>query len=374
MVWQKHLRDDELQVSNHSLWINGCKDLNSVNGRLEAMDSVTEESMNINGSISLCDRLLPSVSKASIVHDSQDIKADSRSAKRLRTNEQQSKPGLHNSLRVCLELQTVEEAIVSVEKLTDEPLPTDIFIPILKKCRKHKKLAAAKRLHLHMCKHGFESHGVLENFLVTIYVDSGCVHEAQQLVNRLPKVDEHSWNTLIQGYIDCGEPNQAFRLYKEMQEHFVPSRRYILMALLKTFASLKCLEECRELHAKIVEKGLESDRFFCNTLVGMYVKCGSLIDAQDVFDEHPSKDIVLWSTLVNGYTELGLFEDVLRCWDQLVSEGLDPDVPTLVCSLKACANVKDLDKGREVHTTIVKLMLEKETMVGNSLVDMYAKC
>ena len=48
---------------------------------------------------------------------------------------------------------------------------------------------------------------------------------------------------------------------------------------------------------------------------------------------------------------------------------------TLVCVLKACADVQDINKGQELHFEIVKYgFLSKDTILGNALVDMYAKC
>ncbi|KAH7434013.1 hypothetical protein KP509_07G096900 [Ceratopteris richardii] len=325
---------------------------------------------NSNGTACLPQHLSSSVSMVSSIEYSQNLDFESH----LRTFEQEPEISRNDSLAIDRELQPVEKDFCYIESLSDEPLPTNIFIPILKLCRTHKLLAPAKRLHLHMCKNGLEDHSVLRNFLVTIYVDNGCIDEAQQLVYQLDTPEVHCWNTLIQGYLDSGDLKRAFRLYKAMERNFIPSRRYILMALLKAFSSQKCIEECQDLHAKIVERGFESDLFFSNTLINMYFKCGSIIDAQEVFEECPCKDIVLFSTLVVGYSEQGYFEDVLRCWDQLVAEPLDPDVLTLVHCIKACASLRDLDKGREIHTAAVKQMLEKEELVTNSLISMYAKC
>ncbi|KAI5076891.1 hypothetical protein GOP47_0008956 [Adiantum capillus-veneris] len=365
-IQKKYLKDNKHEIVEHSVGVNSCKDLNSCNGRHRGMDRTSNNSGDRNGCISKSDNLLPrSLLDVANVHRAQEIASEVHIA---------SKLGCHHLHRAQLEEQTIEEALACIEGMADEPLPTYVFIPVLKKCRKEKELAPTKRIHLHMCKHGLECHGLLKNFLITIYVDSGFVDEAQRLVSQSKNIDQHSWNTLIKGYLDSGKSKKAFTLYKEMEGKFIPSRRYILMALLQTFASQQCLEECQELHAKIVERKLESDRFFCNTLIDMYVRCGSFDDAKEVFNEHPCKDIVLFSTLITGLTDRGHFEDALRCWDQVVVEGLDPDVPTLVCGLKSCASIQDLNKGCEIHTSAVKAMLEENIVVGNSLVDMYAKC
>ncbi len=42
--------------------------------------------------------------------------------------------------------------------------------------------------------------------------------------------------------------------------------------------------------------------------------------------------------------------------------------------LKACASVGAIEEGRCVHRQIIQSGLESDVFVGNSLVDMYAKC
>eukprot|EP00250_Pteridium_aquilinum_P020269 c24766_g4_i1 orf=2-289(-) len=48
---------------------------------------------------------------------------------------------------------------------------------------------------------------------------------------------------------------------------------------------------------------------------------------------------------------------------------------TLLASLKACAKLKDLYTGSRIHVEIAERgLLAKNAVVGNTLVNMYAKC
>eukprot|EP00250_Pteridium_aquilinum_P004355 c14572_g3_i1 orf=1-1437(+) len=55
------------------------------------------------------------------------------------------------------------------------------------------------------------------------------------------------------------------------------------------------------------------------------------------------------------------------------SEGVSPNVVTFVSALKAC-KIEFLDEGRKLHAAIVKKGLERNSLVGSSLVGMYAEC
>ena len=55
--------------------------------------------------------------------------------------------------------------------------------------------------------------------------------------------------------------------------------------------------------------------------------------------------------------------------------GLSPDIVTFICILKACGSRGNVDKGEQIHDEIQRRgLLGKDSMLGNALVDMYAKC
>ena len=55
--------------------------------------------------------------------------------------------------------------------------------------------------------------------------------------------------------------------------------------------------------------------------------------------------------------------------------GFSPNAITFACSLKACASLGDIVKGREIHSDLEqRRLLETNLVVGSALMDMYAKC
>ncbi|EFJ11770.1 hypothetical protein SELMODRAFT_425968 [Selaginella moellendorffii] len=47
---------------------------------------------------------------------------------------------------------------------------------------------------------------------------------------------------------------------------------------------------------------------------------------------------------------------------------------TYVAVLAACSNIRDLDRGKEIHVQAVEKKLDTNVIVGNSLVQMYGSC
>jgi pentatricopeptide repeat protein len=106
----------------------------------------------------------------------------------------------------------------------------------------------------------------------------------------------------------------------------------------------------------------------------MYAKCGSLEDAWIVFNKMPSRDVVSWNAMILGHVKCGQGQKALELFQQMQQEGVQPNYVTFVGVLNACASGIALEEGRCVHHHIVHSGLEMNIFVGNSLVDMYAKC
>ena len=149
-----------------------------------------------------------------------------------------------------------------------------------------------------------------------------------------------------------------------------------IICSLKACSNLKSRKKGQELHVKIKSQRV----FYANLVVGnalidMYIKCDSLERAKHVFDEIPNRDTVSWTTMIAGYVEHGHSKEALKCFCWMQVKGIIPDAATFVCTLKACSDVRDLEMGGHIHAEIERLgLMETNLAIGNTLVDMYAKC
>jgi pentatricopeptide repeat protein len=67
-------------------------------------------------------------------------------------------------------------------------------------------------------------------------------------------------------------------------------------------------------------------------------------------------------------------EKAMQLFQQIQQEGMSPDKFTFVQVINACAGLGALEDGRLVHEQVIQSGCESDFFVGNSLVDMYAKC
>ncbi|KAJ7554616.1 hypothetical protein O6H91_05G001200 [Diphasiastrum complanatum] len=66
--------------------------------------------------------------------------------------------------------------------------------------------------------------------------------------------------------------------------------------------------------------------------------------------------------------------EALECLHRMQLYGMKPNHVTLVSALDACKNKAALEKGRQIHAAIVSEGYGGQSVVGNALINMYAKC
>lgn len=111
----------------------------------------------------------------------------------------------------------------------------------------------------------------------------------------------------------------------------------------------------------------------------MYSKCGHLGDARNLFDEIPQRNVVSWTSMINGYVQNDCAREALLLFkEQLVEESVEEggcvDLVTMVSVLAACSRACEKNVTRGVHGVVIKRGLDEVLGVGNTLIDAYAKC
>eukprot|EP01018_Ginkgo_biloba_P013032 Gb_17734 [translate_table: standard] len=152
----------------------------------------------------------------------------------------------------------------------------------------------------------------------------------------------------------------------------VGSNTYV--QLLRRCADMKSLANGKKVHAHLLEIGFEPNAFLENTLINMYVKCGSVFDALHVFDKMPERNVIAWTTMIAGYVQNGHAEAALKLFFRMRLEGVAPTEYTFNSILCGCASLAVLSQGKQVHALIIKDGFDSDVGVGSALIDMYAKC
>lgn len=131
-------------------------------------------------------------------------------------------------------------------------------------------------------------------------------------------------------------------------------------------------------HAHTVMFAFAADPFVQTALLSVYFACRSVSDALRLFDGIHERDVTTWTAVISGFVDQEFHEEAVNIFHDMRSqpEGsyVSPNVATMVSTMSACAGLGSLDLAKSLHTYIVKIGLEHDVFVQNSLIDSYAKC
>ncbi|XP_077213322.1 pentatricopeptide repeat (PPR) superfamily protein [Tasmannia lanceolata] len=140
----------------------------------------------------------------------------------------------------------------------------------------------------------------------------------------------------------------------------------------------KCtsLRELKQIHATILKTHFQSDISILTKLINFCsLNPTSTMDyAQNLFDKIPQPDIVLFNIMARGYARTHTPIQAVVLFIHMLNLGISPDDYTFPSLLKACANSKALEQGKQVHCLAIKLKFHHNIYVQPTLINMYAEC
>jgi pentatricopeptide repeat protein len=110
-------------------------------------------------------------------------------------------------------------------------------------------------------------------------------------------------------------------------------------------------------------------------VLDVYAKCGAFRSARHLFDRMPERDVFSWTAMVWGLARSGTPQDAVVVFRSMLSDGeAAPNEATIVSVLHAVASTGSLAYAKTLHSYALKKGLGGEQVVGNALIDAYAKC
>jgi pentatricopeptide repeat protein len=243
----------------------------------------------------------------------------------------------------------------------------------LKACGTMGAHGKGRQIHAIAAIGGMESDLLFGNSLIDMYVKCGMIANAHEALHELSARDVASWTALMVGFVEHDLNREALDCFEKMQDDGISPDEVAYSCALKACESSRTISKAADLHSEVVVKGYE-DLAIASTLLGIYVRHGLLVEALGVFDSLQARNVVLWNALIGGFVEHGLSENALDCLPKMQREGVSPHQVTFLCVLKACGSLGATDLGKELHSDVMERGFEADLTIGNTLVDLYAKC
>lgn len=271
----------------------------------------------------------------------------------------------------------LQEALSLFRDMQNENLkPNKVtLVSVLPICAELVSAKLGKSIHCYAVKADIDSAVSIGTALVSMYAKCDIFTSALIIFNRMPHKDVVTWNALITGYAQIGDSYSAMEMFHQLQLSGLHPDSGTIVGVLPACALLDDLSHGSCIHGTIIKLGFDSDCHVKNALIDMYAKCGSLSSAEFLFQKTElTKDEVSWNVMIAGYMQNGHAKEAMSAFQQMKFEDFKPNLVTIVSILPVAAYLAALKEGMAVHAHIVHLGFQSNTRVGNSLIDMYAKC
>ncbi|XP_072150050.1 pentatricopeptide repeat-containing protein At3g49710-like [Setaria viridis] len=185
-----------------------------------------------------------------------------------------------------------------------------------------------------------------------------------------------SWNCMIAVYGQHGHGRKAMELFQGMARQGFTADACTLASVLSAFATAKDMVAGTGLHCRLIKSKFTRDPHVASGLVDLYAKCGSVQDAWKAFSEVDKPDLVLWNTLISGYSLHEDFsEEALLSFRAMQRAGFCPDDCSFVCVTSACSNISSPSQGQQQHGLVIKSDIRSNKIsVHNAMITLYSRC
>ncbi|KAL6008254.1 hypothetical protein ACLOJK_033760 [Asimina triloba] len=150
-----------------------------------------------------------------------------------------------------------------------------------------------------------------------------------------------------------------------------------LPSIIHRLESCKSMEELKQIHASVVKtRALQTQLVLGKILAFCSLSpYGNLHYARSVFAHIENPTHYLYNAIIRGVSGCKRNpEECVLIYREMLEKGMFPDNFTLPFLFKACAQSQALREGEEIHGHAIKIGLESDLYVKNTLLRLYAVC
>ncbi|CAN4125667.1 unnamed protein product [Withania somnifera] len=174
--------------------------------------------------------------------------------------------------------------------------------------------------------------------LLHMYGGFGDIESARSLFDCLNPKDLIAWSTMIAVYVQSECPSNALDIYRQMQSINENPNEIIFVSLIQACSSMAAEEIGEGIHAQVIKWGNASNTFLISSLIDMYCRFGRISQGEAIFSECPNKDLICWSSMINGYGINGHGNEVFQCFLDMLNSGIKPNDVVFISVLSACSH------------------------------------
>ena len=124
-----------------------------------------------------------------------------------------------------------------------------IFCSILKACTTFGTIEKGKKIHAQVLKEErlLENDSLIGNALMNMYIKCCSISKGQEVLDGLVSRDIVPWNTMIVGYVQHGDGEEALTCFEKMPKDDLAANPFTFVCILKACGSIGALDKGREI-------------------------------------------------------------------------------------------------------------------------------
>ncbi|KAF9622535.1 hypothetical protein IFM89_031939 [Coptis chinensis] len=164
---------------------------------------------------------------------------------------------------------------------------------------------------VHACgiKYGLAHQPAVVTELLSMYAKLGDIDFAHFLFGGMHERNLLSWNSIVPGYVQNGLAYKGLNAFSDMQV---------------------------AVHGYAIKTGFGFDVSLTNALISMHFNCAHTDAGHLLFESMPMRSVVSWNAVITGYRNNNINEEVMNMFHLMIMEGQKPNFVTLLNILHVC--------------------------------------
>lgn len=196
--------------------------------------------------------------------------------------------------------------------------------------------------------------------LIVGCMNEGLYEDAEEIFNTMNEKDVVVYNAMVEGYSKTEETAESsMEVFKSMHRARFRPTVSTFVSVLGACSLLSSPEIGEQVHCQVIKSSLSSDIKAGSALLDMYSKCGRVDDGRRIFDRMAERNVITWTSMIDGYGKNGLSDEALQLFEQMLrrrrrrhDDAIRPNHATFLSALSACARAGLLSRGQEVFQSM----------------------
>ncbi|CAN4090355.1 unnamed protein product [Withania somnifera] len=124
---------------------------------------------------------------------------------------------------------------------------------------------------------------------------------------------------------------------------------------------------------KVFDKMPETNTYTWNSMINAYTPSRLIFEAEGLFYLMPEPDQCSWNLMVSSFAQCELFDSSVEYFVRMHKEDFILNEYASGSGLSACAGLRDLRMGVQIHGSVAKSRYSRSVYIGSELIDMYGK-